>query len=177
MSMSVACPRCRRAIDVHDGFAGESLYCPTCGQHMMIPPPVAHVVAGSSAVTGRTDFVHYAGFWIRVVADMIDTLVLVIPMIIADLIIPVVGGLVLWIMYKGLCLGNWNGQTLGKRACGIRVVDLTLRPCSMGQAFGRTFAEFLSTIVLLIGYVMVGFDARKQALHDKMAGTLHIYAT
>ncbi len=47
--------------------------------------------------------------------------------------------------------------------------------CSIGQAFRRTFAEILSTVILLIGYLMVAFDERKQALHDKMAETLHIY--
>ncbi len=177
MSKKVACPHCQRAIDVNDAFPDQSIYCPMCGKQMMIPPPVAHIVAAPSTVAAQSNSVHYAGFWIRVVANIVDTLVLLIPMIIVDLIIPVVGGLILWIMYKGLFLGNWNGQTIGKKACGIRVVDLTLHPCSMGQAFGRTFAEFLSTIILLIGYLMVAFDGRKQSLHDKMAGTLHVYAT
>ena len=101
--------------------------------------------------------------------------VLLIPLILIDLIVPFVGGTILWILYKSLCLANWNGQTIGKKACNIKVVDQSLRPCSMGQAFGRSFAEILSTLILLIGYLMVAFDDRKQALHDKMAGTLHIY--
>lgn len=175
MSTKVACPHCRRAIDVNDALAGQSIYCPMCGKQMMIPPPVAHVVPVVSTVAAPSNSVHYAGFWIRLVAAFIDTLVLFIPAIIANLIIPVVGGLILWIIYKGLFLGNWNGQTLGKKACGIRVVDLTLQPCSMGQAFGRSFAEFVSTVILLIGYLMAAFDGRKQSLHDKMAGTLHVY--
>lgn len=120
--------------------------------------------------------VRYAGFWIRVLADILDTLVLLIPAVILDFIIPLAGSLGLWIVYKGLLLANWNGQTLGKRACGIRVVSDNLTPCSTGQAFGRTFAEIVSALVFCIGYIMAGFDGRKQALHDKMAGTLHVHA-
>lgn len=119
--------------------------------------------------------VRYAGFWIRVVADIIDTMVLLIPAVIINFVFPLAGGLGLWIVYKGLLIAKWNGQTLGKKACGIRVVSEDLTPCSTGQAFGRTFAEIVSTLILCIGYIMAGFDGRKQALHDKMAGTLHIY--
>lgn len=82
----------------------------------------------------------------------------------------------MWIVYKGLLLTHWHGQTLGKKACGIRVVDESLRPLTPGQAFGRTFGEIVSGLILCIGYIMVAFDGRKQALHDKMAGTVHVYA-
>lgn len=120
--------------------------------------------------------VRFPGFWIRVVADLIHSLVTFIPIAIGNRVIPFVGGCAVWILYKSLLIANWNGQTVGKKACNIKVVGDDLRPCTLGQAVGRTIAEFISTLLLCIGYLMVAFDGRKQALHDKMAGTLHIYA-
>ncbi|UCH01243.1 MAG: RDD family protein, partial [Deltaproteobacteria bacterium] len=36
----------------------------------------------------------------------------------------------------------------------------------------RHFSKIISTIILLVGYLMVGFTAKKQALHDMIAGCL-----
>lgn len=43
---------------------------------------------------------------------------------------------------------------------------------SLGQAFIRYFAKFLSAMILYIGFMMAGWTEKKQALHDKLAGTL-----
>jgi uncharacterized RDD family membrane protein YckC len=67
-----------------------------------------------------------------------------------------------------------SGNTFGKRAVGIRVVDLQGQRISFGNATGRYFGKILSALIVLIGYFMAGFTARKQALHDMMAGTLVI---
>mgnify|MGYP001314570430 CR=1 FL=1 len=176
MASTVICPNCSRQVEVGEQYFGQSIYCPQCGKLMAIPAPTATVVGYARFDSASPASVQYAGFWIRFAASFIDTFVTLIPAVIANAVIPFVGGLSVWIIYKGLCLANWNGQTVGKRACGIRVVDESLRPCTVGQAFGRTIAEFLSTLILLIGYIMAGFDPRKQALHDKMAGTLHVYS-
>jgi len=62
--------------------------------------------------------------------------------------------------------------TLGKRALGMRVTTLDGDRISFARATGRHFAKYLSTIILLIGYLMMVWDSRKQTLHDKMAETL-----
>ena len=62
--------------------------------------------------------------------------------------------------------------TLGKRAMGIKVTDVNGNRISFGQATGRHFGKWISSIILLIGYLMMLWDERKQTLHDKMAGTL-----
>ena len=62
--------------------------------------------------------------------------------------------------------------TPGKMACGIKVTDLDGRRISFGRATGRFFGKILSTLILLIGFLMQPFTARKQALHDILAGTL-----
>jgi uncharacterized RDD family membrane protein YckC len=61
--------------------------------------------------------------------------------------------------------------TIGKRALGIAVTDLAGRRISFGRATGRYFAKFLSSVAA-IGFLMAGFTARKQALHDMIAGCL-----
>jgi uncharacterized RDD family membrane protein YckC len=43
---------------------------------------------------------------------------------------------------------------------------------SFGRATGRYFARWISNMTLTIGYIMAGFTAKKQALHDIIAGTL-----
>ena len=63
---------------------------------------------------------------------------------------------------------------MGKKALGIIVTDISGQRISFGRATGRYFAKQLSTIILLIGYIMAAFTEKKQALHDMMAGTLVI---
>jgi uncharacterized RDD family membrane protein YckC len=62
--------------------------------------------------------------------------------------------------------------TLGKMLLGIKVTDLDGNRISFGKALLRTVAKILSSVILLIGYIMAAFTARKQALHDMIAGTL-----
>ncbi|MCP4594693.1 MAG: hypothetical protein GY842_28505, partial [bacterium] len=122
------------------------------------------------AASGR---LRYGGFWIRFAAAFID-------IIIVGLVGRLFGGDpatgVLMILYHGFLVGAWNGQTIGKRACGIKIISADGHPCSMGQAFGRALAEILSFLTLLIGYLMVPFDSRKRGLHDHIASTLVVYA-
>jgi uncharacterized RDD family membrane protein YckC len=65
--------------------------------------------------------------------------------------------------------------TVGKMAMRLKVVDLEGRRLSLGRATARFLAKGLSTFSLGIGYVIVGFDAQKKALHDRIAGTLVLY--
>jgi len=128
-----------------------------------------------------------AGFWIRVVAVLIDGVVLIV----AQGILFGAG----WIMWGGgLSSGvavrgatqlfssligagytivfNWLwGQTLGKMALQIRIVSMDGGPLSFGQAVGRYFASFLSALILGIGFIMAGVRSDKRALHDLLAGT------
>ncbi|NEP78482.1 MAG: protein kinase [Okeania sp. SIO3B3] len=62
--------------------------------------------------------------------------------------------------------------TIGKKIIGIVVTDLNGNPISFGRANGRYFAKTISSIILLIGFIMAAFTKKKQALHDKIAGTL-----
>lgn len=62
--------------------------------------------------------------------------------------------------------------TFGKKIMGIIVTDLNGNSISFARANGRHFAKQISLITLLIGFIMAAFTEKKQALHDKIAGTL-----
>ena len=64
-----------------------------------------------------------------------------------------------------------NQGTIGKMALNLKVTDLNGERISFGRATGRFFAKYISSITLLIGYIMAAFTERKQALHDMIAGT------
>jgi len=62
--------------------------------------------------------------------------------------------------------------TLGQQLLDVRVCDLSGRRVSFLRATGRHFAQYLSLFTLGIGFLMIAFTARKQALHDRLAGCL-----
>jgi len=147
--------------------------------------------------------VAYAGFWLRVVAFIIDALVLyfvgrilflpfaasmgmrgmmmgrppdlqaLLPMIRAMIRLTLLRTILNWLYYALLESSAWQA-TLGKKALGLEVTDLDGNRISFGRATGRFFAKIISSIILGIGYLMAGFTEKKQALHDILAGTLVI---
>jgi uncharacterized RDD family membrane protein YckC len=69
---------------------------------------------------------------------------------------------------------SWQA-TIGKKLMKIKVVDLNGHRISFGQAIGRYLSKIVSCLTFCIGYMMAGWTEKKQALHDKIAGTLVIY--
>lgn len=155
-------------------------------------PPPAPASREPFAVAPEAGLARYAGFWIRVGAIIIDAIVLFIPLTILEKLFlgektgdaaADIGG-TLAALAMNLCV-NWAYRsafhasewqaTIGKRAVGIQVTDLQGRRITFGHATGRYLAEFLSGVTLGVGYAMAGFTSRKQALHDKVAGTLVVY--
>jgi uncharacterized RDD family membrane protein YckC len=67
------------------------------------------------------------------------------------------------------------GQTPGKRLMGVRVVSTDGGPVRPGMAFRRVIGLWLAWI-LLLGYLMVLIDDRRQGLQDKLANTFVVYA-
>lgn len=134
-----------------------------------------------------------AGFVRRWAALFIDQLVLAVPLVLIFLGIFGVIGLspgeqasptevaavllvyplyfLIAALYYGLQESSGAQATLGKRALGIKVVDMEGRRIGRGPAFGRWFAASLSYMTAYIGFLMAAFTERKQALHDYLAGT------
>ena len=75
-------------------------------------------------------------------------------------------------LYFAVMESSAKQATLGKMAVGIRVTDLAGNRVSFLRASGRYFGKIISGMILCVGYLMAAFTARKQALHDMMAGCL-----
>jgi uncharacterized RDD family membrane protein YckC len=64
-----------------------------------------------------------------------------------------------------------RGQTPGKRLMHARVVDGFGERPSLGRAFLRTLGYLPSALLLLLGFLWIGFDREKRGLHDRLADT------
>ncbi|HEX5422129.1 MAG TPA: RDD family protein, partial [Candidatus Acidoferrales bacterium] len=63
--------------------------------------------------------------------------------------------------------------TPGKLALGLFVTDMEGKRVTFARASGRFFAKIITGLIpLFIGYIMAGFTAKKQALHDMIASCL-----
>jgi uncharacterized RDD family membrane protein YckC len=132
----------------------------------------------------------YAGFWIRLVAKFIDGIALQVVLLPLQFMLgagvaastdagaaSAAGGLLYLLFsiavplaYTGFMTGKF-GATLGKMALGLKVVNPDMTPVGMGRAFGRAAGEWVSSLVLGIGYLIAAFDSEKRALHDHIAST------
>ena len=83
---------------------------------------------------------------------------------------------VLFLLYFTLLTGE-GGQTLGKIILGIRVVRTDGSPVTYSHAFLRSLGYGVSTFFFtFLGFLWAAWDRRKQAWHDKIAGTIVIRA-
>jgi uncharacterized RDD family membrane protein YckC len=185
-------------------------FCSRCGTPMSptpavptpgVPTPGAAPTAGSSYSPPAASYqavaaAGYGGFWIRVVAAIIDAVILRVVVAPVGMIFGGLGlaGMMGGFPHRGLRLlgggvtvilllfGSWLYEafmesssyqaTLGKMIFGMKVTDLNGNRISFERATGRHFAKWISTLIMCIGYIMVGLTERKQGLHDLMAGTL-----
>jgi len=82
-----------------------------------------------------------------------------------------------WLYFAWMESSTWQA-TLGKKALGLIVTDMEGRRLTFGRATGRFFSKIVTGFIPLgIGYIMAGFTAKKQALHDFIAGTLVLRKT
>ena len=108
----------------------------------------------------------YGGFWRRFLAGIIDAIVVGILSA-----IPTIGGIVS-LTYYPLLIGFY-GQTVGKKLLGLMVVDREDNsPIGIFDAIIREWVgKFVSTILFLLGFLLIGLDSKKEGLHDKIART------
>lgn len=126
----------------------------------------------------------YVGFWPRLGAYILDALILFLPLsllssllsyfvavfesgffsFIFSFVIPALIVLFFWKNYAA---------TPGKMAIGAKIMDeSTGEHPSMGQFIGRYFAEILSSLILMLGFIWIAFHPKKQGWHDTLAGTV-----
>lgn len=169
-------------------------FCPNCGHPLNGSAPDSG--PGETEVI-RPATVAYGGFWRRLAAYFIDGILVYIvatgtAAVVGYLLgihIGVLGPLragagpgagalrfllvsvISWLYWAGL-ESSQKQATVGKRVLGLKVTDMRGEPISFGRATGRYFGKYLSALILGIGFLMIGWTAKKQALHDLMAGTL-----
>ena len=163
-------------------------------------PPTAPLASEQHPVAGGD--VVLAGFWRRLAALFIDSMVVgfayYLVLIVAVVVLGIGGSLLLrnqdstegmaamfgmmalvYLLYPVISAAYYAGfessgkqATLGKMAVGIKVTDTEGRRLTLGRALLRWLAVFLNYITLYVGYLIAAFTERKQALHDMICDTL-----
>jgi uncharacterized RDD family membrane protein YckC len=133
--------------------------------------------ASPTAQAGNTLVLQPAGFWLRVVALIVDyalLLVLLGGMLLgaesvggAEMIVPAYW---LWVLvsflYWPVLESTSLRATLGKSLLGLVVADVDGGGISIGRSLLRNLAKIISAIPFGIGFLLAAFTSRKQALHD-----------
>lgn len=141
----------------------------------------------------------YAGFWVRLAAYAIDSVLVFLGLLIVRLILAavmsalqgtVLGGNVLFhytlkdillylcqVLYFILCT-YYTGTTLGKRALNLRVVnaDEGEKLSLLDVIYRETVGRFLCSVTAGIGYLIAGLDSEKRGIHDMLCDTRVVYA-
>lgn len=190
----VTCVECRQVFPKEQCIQyGTTWVCATCK-----PVFVQRLQEGAASAGGYAGAFDYGGFWIRVGAKLIDSiivgLVVMVPMVI--LMFTVMGGsfnpgagnqpsngamlalqalfqvgsVLVVVAYNTFFIAKY-AATPGKMVCGLKVVMSDGSPVSGWRAFGRAWADQLSAIICYIGYIIVAFDEEKRALHDHICNT------
>lgn len=147
----------------------------------------------TSEVGSDTTHITYAGFWLRVIASLIDSLLIMLityPILfgmygsdyfLGEKVVAGIGDFLLtWVFPATAIILFWvyRSATPGKMLIKAKIVDAkTGAKPSTGKLIGRYFAYFVSMIPLMLGIIWVGIDKRKQGWHDKIAGTVVIRET
>lgn len=130
----------------------------------------------------------YGGFWIRVCAQLIDLVIMLIvfyvPLsfiygeeywmgdrfiygfwdLIVGYVVPIAATIWFWLRFFG---------TPGKMIFRLRIIDAeTSKRMSTSQAIGRYFAYIPAMVPLGLGLIWVGIDRKKQGWHDRLARTV-----
>lgn len=210
--MQITCPKCNYSKQIDPELLPANMTratCPKCDQGFELPrdeqtvaeetqveqqveqQPEA-VLQEQPAIQTRQieiDALPKAGFWIRVVATLLDGVIVFVLQFVLGFLLAMAGfatsgggaeevgtlvmlfGYVLSFAYYIIFTGH-GGQTPGKMALRIKVIHTDGSDIGYGKAaFREVVAKFISAIILCIGYLMVAFDEQKQGLHDRMSDT------
>jgi uncharacterized RDD family membrane protein YckC len=157
------------------------------------PPEIIPAIPQSQIAQERP---LYAGFWLRAVAFLIDTLIFsfLFGLLVtayptklmtfpdantqSPLALPratwqgfLLLFVMMWVYYAFFESSSWQA-TPGKRLLKLYVTDLSGRPVTFGRASIRYFGRKISELTFLVGYAIAGFTEKKQALHDIIASCL-----
>jgi uncharacterized RDD family membrane protein YckC len=197
------CPKCGKETDASGKF------CQWCGADIAIAPAPATPVRASEEDEGP-DIGVYAGLGRRLIAFVIDALILLFLDLIAAALLGLIRGIqnlyfyliqhipmdqlttegstpafissvvaaygvllivIPWLYFAGF-ESSKSQATPGKLLMRIVVTDLSGNKPTFARVTLRHFAKFVSALVILIGFLMIGLTKKRQGLHDKIAGCL-----
>lgn len=137
----------------------------------------------------------YAGFWVRLFAKIIDGVITFVAAFLLQMLAMLLHAsmdsgftlvtaesddafvLLSWVLGMGLTLAyhvyfiGRFGATPGKMAVGVKVIRADGQPVTYARALARHVVEYLSAIILYLGYVIAVFDDQKRTLHDRLCDT------
>ena len=142
----------------------------------------------------------YAGFWLRFLAYMVDFIILFFFGLFieslfginnalmnakslselkaveasANYTMSIWASIVFGLVYYIVFWVDNDGATPGKKLLGIKIIKSNGEKIRFSNAIIRYIGTFISAFTILIGYLWIIWDKKKQALHDKIAGTLVI---
>jgi uncharacterized RDD family membrane protein YckC len=188
------------------GIPDGASFCARCGTPVSVAqigpvyvppaPPLAEEIPGPHQFALAQVRPTYAGFWLRAIAYLLDSVIVSVALALAGsfkptafivfpdanaasrfalpqltplaiaLVIPIV-----WLYYAIFEASPWQA-TPGKRALRLYVTDISGRPLTFAHATIRHFAKIISSLTFLVGYIVAGFTEKKQALHDIIARCL-----
>lgn len=181
------CPRCQQSFLLEHP---EEVELPVAPEQEIVQPAVLE--AAPDQTKTKTETLPKAGFWIRVVATLVDGALVFGLQFGLGLLLAMtgfavgaggesqVGSVALLVQIFGFALSfayyvvftGHCGQTPGKMALRIKVIRRDGSQIGYGYAaYREIICKFISGIILGIGYLMVAFDEQKQGLHDRMADT------
>ena len=149
------------------------------------------MTTGIAEGPAATPEVKYAGFWKRLLASVVDlgatsliffSLAIILPILLGPrlgvpggrviLVSGAVAGLLIAWLYWALMENSAQQGTVGKVLLGIVVTDAEGNRMSFGKATVRHFGKVASALPVLAGFILAGFTAKKQGLHDLITGSL-----
>jgi len=193
---ATVCPKCNSDLSA---FGHESMsrgkFAP-----VSVTPAATSVLMGATAPT--LDLTDYGSFSGRFVAVFVDGLLMLVAMLALTVVIALVfkvgvpdlqkpaqgaamigGFLVVYLLallapavYEIVMIGQ-QGATIGKKSRRLVVVRTNGEAVSMGRSVLRYLIKMFLSSILLIGYLMALFTAKKQALHDLIADTIVVHTS
>ena len=148
-----------------------------------------------SKIMSNTYYYEYAGFWIRVLAFVIDMILwsiicgilaalIIEPLKLVNLftsqvidLIAYFGALLIYWVYFAIFESSKWQATPGKKLLGLKVTDLDSERIGFGRANARNLLKIPSFVIFYIGVIMVAFTRYSQGLHDLVAKTLVVKKT
>ncbi|MCL2337072.1 MAG: RDD family protein [Firmicutes bacterium] len=174
------CVSCGKAV------ATDEIFCTNCGSK--IQTGLTSVPSGGAINTQTVAMPVYAGFFSRVAAFLIDSVIL--SLVFMLLFFVLLGGVtfetsdssgahvIFWFMFALMLLysafmeSSPRQGTLGKMAVGIKVTSLDGGRLSFVNALGRAAMKTLSVVFFCIGCLIAAFTEKHQAFHDFPAGSV-----